>query len=658
MTLYKFLPRKLDVQVAVICGILMAVMLPIYVINEVNDEIDYVVSTKLEETRIVAKNISQTSTKYLLIRDYTSLDSLLLNSANYPGVLDLQIIDLEGRVVSDVVVEDSVVNSRYDLNVLIPPQDNLIYKNDKELTIWEPVSSGSLVGWVRFNYSLESTYQHAYERMYDFLINAGVLVLMLIVLLLLFLRKPMSLLGKAAEFANEISNKTGDVMPVAYQSVELEKITSALNDASESLFHQEQKITEVLKDLETQKKALDEHSIVSITDENGYIFYANDKFLEVTGYENNEVIGKKHDIVKSGIHTNSFYRDMWDTVKEGKIWKGEVCNLNKSGQMIWMSTSIVPFMNEAGMPYKFVEISTDITKKKHSETELEQKNKILKELTEHLEDIVHKRTSELEKANEELVSLNNIKSEFVSVVSHELRTPLTSIKSFAEILEDDIDEMSKESRQRYLRIINDEADRLGRLINDVLDLQKIDSGLMHWRDEVTDLKLILENSYSLFLPAFNKKGVALTIDIPPGCFDVAIDSDRMMQVLSNVLSNALKFTHEGVVAISLSSAETNNNKGLSVNGFEVVVADSGIGIPDDEIEKVFCRFHQVDSSETRKEGGSGLGLNICKEIIEHYHGCIWVEHNEPKGSCFKFILPEYITVKDKNNAFSEGVELS
>jgi len=638
MMLYKFLPRKLDLQVVVICSILMAVMLPVYVINEVNYEISYVIETKQQETRVVAKNIAQTSVKYLLTRDYTSLESLLQRAASYPGILDLQITDPKGSVVSDVIVENGVISSRFDLQSLMPPKSVSVDVNqNKEMVVWEPVSSGSLIGWVRLNYSLESAYQHAYQRMFEFLINSGLLVLMMIILLLLFLRKPMQLLGEAADFAGNVSEKTGSTMPVAHQSIELEKITSALNTASSDLHEQELTINKVLKDLETQKHALDEHSIVSITDENGYIFYANDKFLKVTGYDSDDVLGKSYEMIKSGMHTDGFFKNIWDVVRQGKIWKGEICNLNKAGQMIWLNTSIIPFMNEAGTPYQFVEISTDITEKKQAETELEQKNKILKELTEHLEDIVQQRTAELEKANEELVNLNNVKSEFVSVVSHELRTPLTSIKSFAEILHDDIDEMDAESRKRYLTIINDEADRLGRLINDVLDLQKIDSGMMNWNNEESDLKDVVENSFNLFKPAFDNKGVELILNSEDVEYDVVIDTDRIKQVLSNILSNALKFTHEGQVVIDLSKTKDEKY-------FQVGITDNGIGIPENEMERVFKRFHQVDSSETRKHGGSGLGLNICKEIIEHYNGKIWVEPGVPKGSCFKFNIPVVSTL--------------
>lgn len=645
MTFYRLLPRKLDIQVAVICGILMTIMLPIYVMNEVKHEIKYVIDTKQQETRVVAKNIAQTSIEYLLVRDYTSLESLLQHAASYPGILDLQITDKAGRVVSDVVVDGGVISSRFEVLNLTPPKNMFININDdNEIVVWEPVSSGSLIGWVRLNYSLESTYKHVYQRMFEFLVNAGIMVFMIIILLLLFLRKPMQLLGMAAEFASNVSDKTGGTMPVAYQSVELEKITTALNQASASLYEKERTINKVVKDLETQKHALDEHSIVSITDENGYIFYANDKFLDVTGYQGNEVIGKKHELVKSGVHSDAFFKDIWKSVKQGEIWKGDICNLNKSGQLIWLNTTIIPFMNQTGHPYQYVEISTDVTEKKHAETELEQKNKILKELTEHLEDIVQQRTVELEKANEELLYLNKVKSEFVSVVSHELRTPLTSIKSFTEILEDDVDDMCSEDRQRYLKIINDETDRLGRLINDVLDLQKIDSGMMQWKDEVSDLKEVIESSFNLFKPAFDSKGVQLNLNIKEGGFNVCVDNDRIKQVLSNLLSNALKFTHEGDVSLGLNEIEIKTDDGLLVKACEVEVDDNGIGIPEEERGRIFKRFHQVDSSETRKHGGSGLGLNICKEIIEHYNGQIWVESRVPKGSCFKFILPEMNSV--------------
>lgn len=644
MTVYKLLPRKLDVQIAVICAFMMVVLLPVYVINEVRHEIAYAIDTTKQETRAVVRNISQASIKYLLIRDYTSLENLLHQAAEFPGILDLQITDKKGRVVSDVVVENGQINSRFTVQKIVPPDNVLIYSDEeaKEIVLWEPISSGALVGWVRLNYSLQSAYQHAYQRLYDFLIHGGILITMMSVLLLLFLRKPMKLLGESAEFANKISDKTGDLMPVAHQSVELEKLTVALNCASVNLHQQEQTIQKIVLDLETQKHALDEHSIVSITDENGYISYANDKFLDITGYQYNEVIGSTHDIVKSGIHQQAFYDNIWNTITQGKVWKGEICNMNSTGGLIWLNTSFIPFMNTAGDPYQYVEISTDITEKKQAETELEQKNSILKELTEHLEDLVRQRTADLEKANEELVYLNNIKSEFVSIVSHELRTPLTSIKSFAEILEDDIEDMEAEDRQRYLHIINDEADRLGRLINDVLDLQKIDSGMMQWKDQVTDLREVIEGSYALFEAAFKEKNIDLYLDVKGDDFKVCSDNDKLKQVLNNLLSNALKFTGHGEVTISLSTEQFKIEGQPLSEFYQVSVADSGIGIPEDEIEQIFKRFHQVDSSETRQQKGSGLGLNICKEIIEHYNGQIWVEENLPEGSVFKFVLPSVI----------------
>ncbi len=360
----------------------------------------------------------------------------------------------------------------------------------------------------------------------------------------------------------------------------------------------------------------------------------------------------------------------------------------------------------------------------------------------------------LEETNQQLEKANKAKSDFVNVVSHELRTPLTSIKSFTEILREDIDELDRESQLRFLTIIDEESARLTRLINDLLDLQRVDAGNMMWRDQQKDLNQIIRDCIEFFSPAFDNKGVSLESDMPPADdhFPITIDPDKIKQVITNLLSNALKFSEKGTVTVSLvriypqhplafscshqqdlnnlqellkkrgipiqnyqentdelsnddiipliyidklhaegkmvspisTVANSNdvitestekseidnididelqiikvngqqskeelqsiveeafNNHDLTHCNYQINVKDSGIGIPEDEIDYVFERFHQVKES-SGEAGGSGLGLAICLEYIEHYQGSISVTSKLGEGSTFTITLPAKTT---------------
>jgi signal transduction histidine kinase len=254
-----------------------------------------------------------------------------------------------------------------------------------------------------------------------------------------------------------------------------------------------------------------------------------------------------------------------------------------------------------------------------------------------LEIKVRERTSELEAANAQLERTNQLKSDFVSVVSHELRTPLTSIKSFAEILRADLDELDKETKIHFLTIIDNEAARLTRLINDLLDLQRLDSGRMIWRDTEQDLHSLVQESIDFFSTAFAKKGITFIGNLPPEEMQcpIIIDPDKVKQILTNLLSNALKFTKQGKVTVNLDCPHSNNPADVE---YKISVSDTGPGIPKEEISKIFERFHQAKNIAS-ESAGSGLGLAICREYVEHYQGSIDVESNLNTGSAFIITLP-------------------
>jgi len=749
---------------AFVCIIVLVGTMPWFVVHEADEDLENFLDNIQKQTKVLAENIAVTSVEHVITNDLSSLDALLMRSILFPGVIDIQVSNTKGRILSDIFLNSELnPEARYSKNPFLTlPKGNtsLTLLNSDSIVVWAPLKSGAILGWVKLNYSLETANAHKQKRIRDYIKDVSIITLVLILLLILAMRRPLKMISAAADFSTRLINKTGEQIPLQRQSKELDTLYTALNTASTKLSNQDATIKKIVKDLKTQKLALDEHSIVSICDVNGIITYANDKLLISSGYKENELIGKTHRIFSSNVHSKEFFKKLWDTISTGKIWHGDIVNLNKEGSKLWMHTTIVPFLDTNGKPYEYVAIQTDITTQKTAETLLAEKNESLKELADQLDSKVKSRTAELLKANEELLQLNTVKSNFVSVVSHELRTPLTSIKSFAEILEDDFEDLDSDTRKHYLSIINEESVRLSNLINDVLDLQKIDSGKMTWNEEKTDLKKLATSTVELFSKSYADKGLDLITDITEDNIFASVDSDKIKQVLTNLLSNAYKFTDQGSVtleftkvvkkpttlivdnskdcrehlktrmeAMNITAIACSNEKRAvevlqdnskkidlvitdisidGINGIELIksirkineklpiiaisnepdnknlqslldfnvmaffekslqpekftrsiekifgevrnpeinnemieisVIDTGIGIPENEIDKVFEHFHQVDNSETREKGGSGLGLCICQDIIEHHGGKLWVTSTVGEGSRFTFNLP-------------------
>ncbi len=627
------LPRRLDRQVMLVVTLSLGLIMPFFALHEADENAKRVVDSVTLQAKALAENIAITSVEYIVTQNFSSTEQLLLRSARFPSVVAVQVAGIDGRVIADVIVgSKGEPEIRYDLSPLQLPAEisSQLSQQGDLLIIWEPVMGANVVGWVKLTYSLAEAERIAQEYLKDYLIDGALMTVLLVALILLVMRRPLSLLSDAAEFAGQLKYKNGVQIPVVQGSIEIEQLSRALNQASTNLYKHETDIKKAMKALNTQKSAMDEHSIVSICNIDGRITYANQKFLDVTGFSNEELLGNKHNLIKSGFHDDAFFYHLWTTISTGKVWHGEVLNKSKHGREIWMNTSIVPFMTESGKPYEYVAISTDVSAQKKIEQELEQQAKSLTQMADHLEELVQQRTVELELANTQLQHLNKIKSEFVSVVSHELRTPLTSIKSFTEILKNDIEELSLDEQKHFLSIINEESNRLGRLINDLLDLQKIDSGKMVWKDEEINLTEVLKGSVDLFSQVFAEKGLELKLELTVQECLVLVDIDRIKQVITNLLSNALKFTERGDVTVTLL---------IESDKAKVSVSDTGLGIPESGLAIVFESFSQVDNSETRKIGGSGLGLAICKEIVEHYQGHIWAESSLAEGSCFSFTLP-------------------
>jgi len=240
-------------------------------------------------------------------------------------------------------------------------------------------------------------------------------------------------------------------------------------------------------------------------------------------------------------------------------------------------------------------------------------------------------TASLQAANARLQELDRMKDDFISTVTHELRTPLTSIRACSEILADN-PQLELAERQRFLNLIIKESERLTRLINQVLDLAKLESGMADWHNDALDLREIVGEAIGATAPLFAARNISVDTEVPQDEVAVRGDRDRLMQVMQNLLSNAAKFCPgaSGQVRVSL------QRQG---NQARVDVADNGIGIDAEDQRLIFEKFRQAGRAMASQLQGTGLGLPICRQIIGHLGGNLWVESESGRGSIFSFNLP-------------------
>jgi Na+/proline symporter/signal transduction histidine kinase len=240
-------------------------------------------------------------------------------------------------------------------------------------------------------------------------------------------------------------------------------------------------------------------------------------------------------------------------------------------------------------------------------------------------------TAELRAANERLKELDRLKDDFLSTVTHELRTPLTSIRAFSEILNQDPD-VDLAQRRKFLGIITKETERLTRIINQVLDLAKIEAGRAEWSEAPVDLRETISDTVSAMSQVFQENNVRVEARLPDRVTPVKADVDRIIQVMLNLLSNAVKFCKQGDGRIEITLTEDDHE-------LRVDVRDNGPGISFADQQKIFDKFVQAGDTLTDKPQGSGLGLYISRHIVEHHGGRLWVQSRPGEGACFSFTLP-------------------
>lgn len=405
------------------------------------------------------------------------------------------------------------------------------------------------------------------------------------------------------------------------------------------------RLIETISETQTYLKNVLDNSadIIITTDNEGRIVEFNKGASRILGYSKDEVIGKKaEELWLNPVERQQILKIL---EKEDHVANYETQLVAKDGRIIDVSLTLSYIKNGNGKIQGTVGISKDITEKKKLERAIEERNLELKELNERLEEKVIERTRDLERANRELERSNNLKNQFIATMSHELRTPLNSILGFSELLLDESFGVLTDKQRRYVNNIYNSGNHLLQLINNILDIAKIESGKMELHYETFPIRQVLSEVENILRPLLNKKAQNLTILIDDRLSLINADRVKFKQILYNLASNAIKFTHEkGEITIKADLVEKTisaygNKKSCCNNYLKLSVIDTGIGIKKEHHEKVFLEFEQLDNSYSRKYEGTGLGLALTKKLVELHGGEIYVDSEEGKGSTFTVFLP-------------------
>ena len=364
------------------------------------------------------------------------------------------------------------------------------------------------------------------------------------------------------------------------------------------------------------------------------------------GFTREEITGKKADTLWANPLERQEVLKILE--RDGYVANYETQLKTKHGGSIDVSLTLSTLTDGEGKVLGTVGISKDITEKKKLETAIEERSLELQELNENLEYKVSTRTKDLEQANRELERSNMLKSRFISTISHELRTPLNSILGFSELLLEEASGPLTERQKRHIANIYTSGTHLLELINNVLDIAKIESGKLELHYESFLVSHIFTEVEAVIRSLTNKKRQTLAIRTVDAPFIVA-DRVKFKQILYNLLSNAVKFTPEGG-RIALEAEITNTaNMPSQARGLPffsekskfliISVKDSGIGIKREDLDRIFSEFEQVDNSLSRKYDGTGLGLALTRRLIELHGGEIFVESDEGMGSTFTMVMP-------------------
>ena len=589
--------RRLMTVLVTTFFLLLAVSMALFTYRVLEQDVQQNIVILKQQANVLASNIANTGAEALLGRDYTAIEQLLLRAIQFPGIDEIQIADVNGKVLSDVVLADGRGQPRYRAAQLSLPETARVRleMHEGHMVVWQPVFLGDLLGWVRVTQSLAAI-TAIEKRIWTTNALFGLILLAAtVVLLLLILHKPMLWLRRYAEFADRLGERSGEQVGICATSSELESLGQALNRASSRLYEQDITIQKGMEELE-RLAAFPEKSpdIVLSLDTRGTLQYLNPHGRRLL-----EKLGLTEEQVNALLPDN--HRTLLKHCQEhGKTAREIEAEFN-GRTFLWTFSPV----RKLDLVHCY---GSEITEQKRVEK--------------------HARKALIEKSAAEAAS--QAKSMFLANMSHEIRTPLTAIIGFSEALLN-VDQGAAD-RGEAVQTIHRAGKHLLTIINDILDLSKVEAGRLEVERLPVPLFELIDEVAALARLQTEPKAVRFTVE-PLFPLPALIHSDpvRMRQVLLNLTSNAIKFTEHGTITLRLRYDTANRQLAMEVE-------DTGIGMDSEQLSRMFTPFTQADASTARRFGGTGLGLTLSRKLAELLGGTITVESTPGEGSRFMFTL--------------------
>ncbi len=568
------------------------------------------------QAQVLATNLGATSADLLLSRDYTAIEHMLLRASRYPGIREIHLTDRTGKRLGDIISgENKEPVARYGrppLKLPSNPVQKIVTVHDR-MDVWQPMNLGNLIGWIHIVYSLDAV-THIEREIWRQSVGYGLMILFFAVALLIpLLSRPIVAIGRYTDFSDRLDEAAGEQVTVDRTSVELDRLGSALNRASLRLHGQANEIQQSMDELEKVAAFAENSPNIALSiNVDAEVTYVNPRGRELIKDLNlpRGTIGE--------LLPESPQKLAHRCLDEGVLLKDIPVTLG-GRTFLWT------FAPAAGQ--KIIHgYGVEITKRRLAEEQVH--SALIAKL-------------QAENANE-------AKSRFLANVSHELRTPLNAIIGYSEMLEEDAILAGNQPQVVLdLQRVQSSAHHLLHLINEVLDVSKIEAGKVEIHRETFDVNQLLKDVVATVKHLASRNHNKITLNIEDDLGEMQSDVVKIRQSLINLIGNATKFTHEGEISISTRKLKKGNQDWM-----EISVADSGIGMTPVQIKKLFKPFVQADSSTTRKYGGTGLGLYISKRFCEMLGGELTVTSEEGKGSCFTIHLPLIMKIMGEDDIAS------
>lgn len=595
-------PKRLSVQLGLLFSAFLAVSLLIYTYHSVEEQAERLVFSLQNDARVLVDNIAATAADYVLDREYAAIERVALRSARFPSVMAIQIADATGKLLTDVRVEPGMEPQvRYGQLRIVPPntQQQLVQYTELAMVVWQPLILGEVVGWVRATYDLTAIEKAKDEYWAHNIVDGIIVVVIAVGLLNIIMQAPIRQIRRYTRFSHQLVENPGEQIPVNIRSEELAQLGGALNTASTRLKEQSLEIQRAVHELE-RLAAFAENTpnfVVSINSA-GQIVYINPRGRVILQALSLTV----ESIVK--VLPNDIDRLIESCIKQQRVL--QELEVEYSGVVLLWTFA----------PVKGQDLihgyGVDITRRKQAEASVQQA-------------YVEKMAA---------IEASRAKSQFLATMSHELRTPLNAILGYADLLVEEAAIDSPPQSVASLKKIHSAGSHLLHLIDEILDLSKIESGKMEVYIEEIDLRDTIEDVLATVQTLADKNGNRIIARYSSSLKTIHSDAKKLRQILLNLLSNACKFTRDGTIEV-----ETKTTTQGDMSCVDVIVKDNGIGMTEEQMSRVFDNFSQADSSTTRKYGGTGLGLTISKRLSQLLGGDITVQSQPGKGASFTLRIP-------------------